>query len=124
MDSWLLLVLGIGTQDSRTKNSELRTRDWRLRTTNEGWAAYISALTQGLGVVSGRIKEHRESKIGDGGVPGPRIIALLLGTPGQGSSYLRDVGPRDVGAIKDIQRLAPMAQPGRSDYPVASGPVR
>jgi hypothetical protein len=50
------------------------------------------------------------------------IIALPLGTPGQG--YPRDVGPRDVGAIKDIQRLAPMAQPGRSDCPAASGPVR
>ena len=50
------------------------------------------------------------------------ITALPLGTPGQG--YPRDVGPRDVGAIKDIQRLAPMAQPGRSDYPAASGPVR
>ena len=55
------------------------------------------------------------------------IIALPLGTPGQG--YPRDdVGPRNVGAIKDIQRLAPMAQPasasGRSDYPAASGPVR
>ena len=56
------------------------------------------------------------------------IIALPLGTtpgplrvtPGPGP----DVGPRDVGAIKDIQRLAPMAQPGRSDYPAASGPVR
>ena len=45
------------------------------------------------------------------------IIALPLGTPGHGY-------PRDVGAIKDIQRLAPMAQPGRSDYPAASGPVR
>ena len=46
-----------------------------------------------------------------------------LGTPGQG--YPRDVGPRDIAeAIKDIQRLAPMAQPGRSDYPAASGPVR
>ena len=54
------------------------------------------------------------------------IIALPLGTPGgplrQG--YPRDIGPREVGAIKDIQRLAPMAQPGRSDYPAASGPVR
>ena len=50
------------------------------------------------------------------------ITALPLGTPGQG--YPWDVGPRDVGAIKDIQRLAPMAQPGRSDYPAASGPVR
>ncbi len=50
------------------------------------------------------------------------IIALPLGTPGQG--YPRDVGPRDVGAIKDIQRLAQMAQPGRSEYPAASGPVR
>jgi hypothetical protein len=57
------------------------------------------------------------------------IIALPLGTvcttgtPGQGNP--RDVGPgpRDIaGAIKDIQRLAPMAQPGRSDYPAASGP--
>ena len=56
------------------------------------------------------------------------IIALPLGTPGQGYPRAtgRDVGPRDVGAIKDIQRLAPMAQPGRSDYPAASlsGPVR
>ena len=50
------------------------------------------------------------------------IAALPRGTPGQG--YPRDVGPRDVGAIKDILRLAPMAQPGRSDYPAASGPVR
>ena len=50
------------------------------------------------------------------------VIALPLGTPGQG--YPRDVGPRDVGAIKAIQRLAPMAQPGSSDYPAASGPVR
>ena len=47
------------------------------------------------------------------------IIALPLGTPGQGYPRAtgRDVGPRDVGAIKDIQRLAPMAQPGRSDCP-------
>ena len=56
------------------------------------------------------------------------IIALPLGTPGQGYPAEGpggpDVGPRDVGAIKDIQRLAPMAQPGRSDYPAASGPVR
>ena len=57
------------------------------------------------------------------------IIALPLGTvcttgtPGQG--YPRDVGPRDIaGAIKDIPRLAPVAPPGRSDYPAASGPVR
>ena len=50
------------------------------------------------------------------------IIALPLGTPGQG--YPGDVGPKDVGAIKDVQRLAPMAQPGRSDCPAASGPVR
>ena len=53
-------------------------------------------------------------------------IALPRGTPGPGyptDSAARDVGPRDVGAIKDIQRLAPMAQPGSSDYPVASGPV-
>ena len=57
------------------------------------------------------------------------IIALPLGTvcttgtPGQGYPTGRDVGPRDIaGAIKDIQRLAPMAQPGRSDYPAASGP--
>ena len=53
------------------------------------------------------------------------IIALPPGTPGQGYPSLRDdVGPRDVGAIKDIQRLAPMAQPGSSDCPAASGPVR
>ncbi len=54
--------------------------------------------------------------------PRTEITALPLGTPGQG--YPRDVGPRDVGAIKDIQRLAPMAQPGRSDYPAACGQVR
>ena len=55
-----------------------------------------------------------------------KTIALPRGTPGPGyptDSAARDVGPRDVGAIKDIQRLAPMAQPGSSDYPVASGPV-
>ena len=51
--------------------------------------------------------------LGTAGHPGPRLVG-----------YPRDVGPRDVGAIKDIQRLAPMAQPGRSDCPAASGPVR
>jgi len=59
------------------------------------------------------------------------IIALVhtlpLGTPGQvnpAEGPGRMSAPlRDVGAIKDIPRLAPMAQPGSSDYPVASGPV-
>ena len=41
----------------------------------EGPGRLHSALTQGLGVVSGRIKEHRESvTIGDGGAPGPSVI--------------------------------------------------
>ncbi len=53
------------------------------------------------------------------------IIALPLGTGTPGQGYPKDVGPRDIaGAIKDIPRLAPMAPPGRSDHPAASGPVR